>query len=261
MNLSLEGKTAVVCGSTQGIGLATAEELALLGANCILLSRNEASLQEAVQKLDIGNRQLHSYKVAEFSKPEQLRAVINAIVAAQAVQILINNTGGPPPGPIIDAGEDEFIAAFNQHLICNHILTRAVVPGMKEARYGRIINIISTSVKIPNKNLGVSNTIRGGVASWAKTMANELGEFNITVNNVLPGFTGTQRLRSLIQTNAAKRNVSNEVIEREMMHDIPMKRFGDASEIAAMAAFLATPAASYVNGVSIQVDGGRVGSI
>ncbi|HET9277612.1 MAG TPA: SDR family oxidoreductase [Flavitalea sp.] len=261
MNLSLEGKTAVVCGSTQGIGLATAEELALLGANCILLSRNEASLQEAVQKLDIGNRQLHSYKVAEFSKPEQLREVINAIVAAQAVQILINNTGGPPPGPIIDAGEDEFIAAFNQHLICNHILTKAVVPGMKEARYGRIINIISTSVKIPNKNLGVSNTIRGGVASWAKTMANELGEFNITVNNVLPGYTGTQRLRSLIQTNAAKRNVANDIIEREMMHDIPMKRFGEASEIAAMAAFLATPAASYVNGVSIQVDGGRVGSI
>lgn len=261
MNLSLEGKTAVVCGSTQGIGLATAEELALLGANCILLSRNEASLQEAVQKLDIGNRQLHSYKVAEFSKPEQLREVINAIVAAQAVQILINNTGGPPPGPIIDAGEDEFIAAFNQHLICNHILTKAVVPGMKEARYGRIINIISTSVKIPNKNLGVSNTIRGGVASWAKTMANELGEFNITVNNVLPGYTGTQRLRSLIQTNAAKRNVANDIIEREMMHDIPMKRFGEPSEIAAMAAFLATPAASYVNGVSIQVDGGRVGSI
>lgn len=261
MNLSLEGKTAVVCGSTQGIGLATAEELALLGANCILLSRNEASLQEAIQKLDIGNRQLHSYKVAEFSKPELVRAVINAIVAVQPVQILINNTGGPPPGPIIDAGDDEFILAFNQHLICNHILTRAVVPGMKEARYGRIINIISTSVKIPNKNLGVSNTIRGGVASWAKTMANELGEFNITVNNVLPGFTGTQRLRSLIQTNASKRKVSNEVIEKEMMHDIPMKRFGEASEIAAMAAFLATPAASYVNGVSIQVDGGRVGSI
>src|SRR5215204_1730170 len=247
MNLSLEGKTAVVCGSTQGIGLATAEELALLGANCILLSRNESSLQEAVQKLDIGNRQLHSYNVAEFSKPEQLSAVINAIVAAQPVQILINNTGGPPPGPIIDAREDEFITAFNQHLICNHILAKAVVPGMKEARYGRIINVISTSVKIPNKNLGVSNTIRGGVASWAKTMANELGEFNITVNNVLPGYTGTQRLRSLIQTNASKRNVANDIIEREMMHDIPMKRFGEASEIAAMAAFLATPAASYVN--------------
>ena len=261
MNLSLEGKTAVVCGSTQGIGLATAEELALLGANCILLARNESSLQEALQKLDIGNRQLHSYRVADFSNPEQVRTVANAIVAAQPVHILINNTGGPAPGPIIDAAENDFIAAFNQHLICNHILAKAVVPGMKEARYGRIINIISTSVKIPNKNLGVSNTIRGGVASWSKTMANELGQFNITVNNVLPGYTITARLKSIIETNAAKRNVAHDIIEKEMMHDIPLKRFGEASEIGAMAAFLATPAASYVSGVSIQVDGGRVGSI
>ena len=261
MNLSLEGKTAVVCGSTQGIGLAIAEELALLGADCILLSRNESSLQEAIQKLDIANRQLHSYKIADFSKPEQVKKMISEIVASQTIHILINNTGGPAPGPVIDATEDEFIAAFNQHLICNHILARAIVPGMKEAGYGRIINVISTSVKIPNKNLGVSNTIRGGVASWAKTMANELGQFNITVNNVLPGYTGTQRLKSIIEESAAKRNVGREIIEKELLQEIPMKRFGDAVEIAAMAAFLATPAASYVNGVSIQVDGGRVGSI
>jgi 3-oxoacyl-[acyl-carrier protein] reductase len=261
MNLSLEDKTAVVCGSTQGIGLATAEELALLGANCILISRNEALLKQAIQKLDIANRQLHSYKVADFSKPEQVSKAVREVVAEATVHILINNTGGPPPGPIIDASEEDFILAFNQHLICNHILTKAVVPGMKEAGYGRIINIISTSVKIPNKNLGVSNTIRGGVASWAKTLANELGQFNITVNNVLPGYTGTRRLKSLIEKNAARRNVEKDEIEKEMMHEIPMKRFADASEIAAMAAFLATPAASYVNGVSIQVDGGRVGSI
>jgi 3-oxoacyl-[acyl-carrier protein] reductase len=261
MNLSLEEKTAVVCGSTQGIGLAIAEELALLGANCILLSRNETSLQEAVQKLDIANRQLHSYKVADFSNPEQVKDVIQEIVGSDTIHILINNTGGPPPGPIIDATEEEFIAAFNQHLVCNHILAKAVVPGMKRAGYGRIINIISTSVKIPNKNLGVSNTIRGGVASWAKTLANELGQFNITVNNVLPGYTGTQRLKNLIEKNAARRNVEREVIEKEMMHEVPMQRFADASEIAAMAAFLATPAASYVNGVSIQVDGGKIGSI
>ena len=261
MNLSIEGKTAVVCGSTQGIGLAIAEELALLGANCILLARNEAGLQEAILKLDIANRQLHSYKVADFSIPEQVKQRIAEIVALQPVHILINNTGGPPPGPIINNNEEDFISAFNQHLICNHILTRAVVPGMKDAGYGRIINVISTSVKVPNKNLGVSNTIRGGVASWAKTLANELGQFNITVNNVLPGYTGTQRLKSIIQNNAAKRSVATEVVEKEWMEEIPMKRFADASEIAAMAAFLATPAASYVNGVSIQVDGGRVGSI
>jgi len=261
MNLSLEEKTAVVCGSTQGIGLAIAEELALLGANCILLSRNELSLKEAVQKLNITNRQLHSYKVADFSKSEEVKTAIQQIASAHTIHILINNTGGPPPGPIIEAGEDDFIAAFNQHLICNQILTQAVVPGMKNAGYGRIINVISTSVKIPNKNLGVSNTIRGAVASWAKTMANELGQFNITVNNVLPGYTDTQRLKSLIEKNAAKRNVDREVIEKELMQEIPMGRFGNAAEVASMAAFLATPAASYVNGVSIQVDGGRVGSI
>lgn len=261
MNLSLEGKTAVVCGSTQGIGLAIAEELALLGANCILLSRNEPALQEAVQKLDIANRQLHFYKIADFSKPGEVSKAINEIVSAQPVHILVNNTGGPPPGPIIDANPEEFIVAFNQHLVCNHILTKAVVPGMKEAHYGRIINIISTSVKIPNKNLGVSNTIRGGVASWAKTMANELGQFNITVNNILPGYTSTQRLKAIIQKNAQKRNVSEKVIEEEMISEIPMKRFGESVETASMAAFLATPAASYVTGVSIQVDGGRVGSI
>jgi 3-oxoacyl-[acyl-carrier protein] reductase len=261
MNLSLEEKTAVVCGSTQGIGLAIAEELALLGANCILISRNESALQEALHKLDIASRQLHSYEVADFSKPEQVKTVIQKIVSSHTIHILINNTGGPPPGPAIDATEDEFTAAFNQHLICNQILVKAVVPGMKEANYGRIINVISTSVKIPHKNLGVSNTIRGGVASWAKTLANELGQFNITVNNVLPGFTSTQRLRSVIEGNAARRNVDREAIEKEMLREIPMNRFGDVAEIASVAAFLASPAASYVNGVSIQVDGGRTGSI
>jgi 3-oxoacyl-[acyl-carrier protein] reductase len=261
MNLSLEGKLAVVCGSTQGIGLAIAEELALLGANCILMARNEETLKDAVSKLDISNRQLHEYRVADFSKPDQVRNEIDEIVSAQTVHVLVNNTGGPPAGPILSAREEEFLSAFQQHLICNHILTKAAVPGMKEAGYGRIINIISTSVKIPLKNLGVSNSIRGAVAAWAKTMSNELGQFNITVNNILPGSTTTGRLNMLMEKTAEKRNTNKDVIEKEMMEEIPMKRFGDVAEIAAVAAFLASPAASYVNGVSIPVDGGRTGSI
>ena len=261
MNLSLEGKLAVVCGSTQGIGLAIAEELALLGANCILMARNEESLKEAISKLEISNRQLHEYRVADFSKPNQVKNEIEEIVAAQTVHILVNNTGGPPAGPAFSAKEDEFLNAFQQHLICNHILAQAVVPGMKEAGYGRIINIISTSVKIPLKNLGVSNTIRGAVASWAKTLANELGQFNITVNNILPGSITTGRLNSIMEQTAERRNTTKEAIEREMIEEIPMKRIGDVSEIAAVAAFIASPAASYVNGVSIPVDGGRTGSI
>ena len=261
MNLSLEGKNAIICGSTQGIGLAIAEELALLGANCILVARNEETLKQAIQKLDIALRQQHDWLVADFSEPESLRAVIKKFTANRLVHILVNNTGGPPGGPITEATEQSFIDTFNQHLVCNHILTTAVIPGMKQEGYGRVINIISTSVKIPLKNLGVSNTIRGAVASWAKTMANELGAFNITVNNVLPGFTQTTRLQTIIDDAAKKANTEPEAMAKKMMEDVPMKRFADAGEVAAVAAFLASPAASYVNGVSIPVDGGRTGSI
>lgn len=261
MNLSLEGKYAVVCGSTQGIGLAIAGELALLGANCTLIARNEEALQKAILHLDIALRQQHDYLVADFSKPGEVKKVIEGHVAGKPVHILVNNTGGPPAGPVTEATEEAFLNAFNQHLVCNHILSKAVIPAMQKEKYGRIINIISTSVKIPLKNLGVSNTIRGAVASWAKTMANELGQFNITVNNVLPGSTATQRLTTLIENIARKGNIVVDVVEKNMMDEIPMKRFGDAAEIAAVAAFLASPAASYVNGVSIPVDGGRTGSI
>lgn len=261
MNLSLEGKYAVVCGSTQGIGLAVAEELSLLGASCTLIARNEDALKAAIHGLDISLRQQHNYLVADFSKPESLKEVIAAHVDSHPVHILINNTGGPPGGPITEATEDAFLATFNQHLICNHILAKAVIPSMKKEGYGRIVNIISTSVKIPLRNLGVSNTIRGAVASWAKTLANEVGQFNITVNNVLPGFTSTQRLSTLIDSIAKRGNAVAAEVEKGMVEEVPMKRFADASEVAAVAAFLASPAASYVNGVSIPVDGGRTGSI
>jgi 3-oxoacyl-[acyl-carrier protein] reductase len=261
MNLSLEGKNAVICGSTQGIGLAIAEELALLGANCTLMARSEEALRSVIVNLDISLRQAHGYLVAGFSDANEVRKVIEQHVRHQVVHILINNTGGPPPGPIIDAKEEDFVKAFNQHLICNHILTKAAVPSMKNEGYGRIINIISSSVKIPLNNMGVSNTTRGAVASWAKTMANELAEFNITVNNLLPGRISTQRLSSLIETAAKNGKVPTEIVEKNMINEIPMKRFGEVSEIAAVAAFLASPAASYLSGVSIPVDGGRTGTI
>jgi 3-oxoacyl-[acyl-carrier protein] reductase len=261
MNLSLEGKMAIVCGSTQGIGLAIAKELALLGANCTLIARNEEALKSAINDLDNTLLQQHGYLVADFSKPDTLRTIVQTHVNDHSVHILVNNTGGPPGGPITEASDQEFLNAFNQHLICNHILTKAVIPSMKKEGYGRIINIISTSVKIPLRNLGVSNTIRAAVASWSKTMSLELGEFNITVNNVLPGFTRTQRLDSIVSNAASSKKRSKEEIEKEMELEVPLKRFGDVSEIAAVAAFLASPAASYVNGVSVAVDGGRTGSI
>jgi 3-oxoacyl-[acyl-carrier protein] reductase len=261
MNLSLEGKKAIVCGSTQGIGLAIAEELALLGAQCTLIARNEEALKSAVNKLDTSLQQQHNYLLADFNQPDEVKKTIEAYTAANTVHILINNTGGPAAGPITEATEDAFLNTFNQHLICNHILATACIPSMKKEGYGRIVNIISTSVRIPLKNLGVSNTIRGAVASWAKTLSNEVGQFNITVNNVLPGFTNTNRLTTLIDNMAKKGNTVIDMVEKNMLEEVPMKRFAEASEVAAVAAFLASPAASYVNGVSIPVDGGRTGSI
>lgn len=261
MNLSLEGKNAIICGSSQGIGYAIAEELALMGANCILLARNEERLKTAASQLDTTLRQTHSYYVADFNDQNAVKDLIQKITAEKTIHILINNTGGPPAGPIVDATPEQFLAAYNQHLIINHILTTAVMQGMKKEGFGRIVNIISTSVRIPLKNLGVSNTTRGAVASWAKTMSNELAQFGITVNNVLPGFTRTQRLEQIIDNTMQKGSKSQDEVEKAMTEEVPAKRFGDPAEVAAVAAFLASPAAAYVNGVSIPVDGGRTGSI
>jgi 3-oxoacyl-[acyl-carrier protein] reductase len=261
MNLSLEGKKAIVCGSSQGIGYAVAEELALMGANCILLARNEENLKIAVSQLDTSIRQMHRHHAIDFNEEEALKALIQSILTEGPVHILVNNSGGPPAGPITEATEEQFLKAFHQHLITSHILTKAVMEGMKSEGYGRIINIISTSVKIPLKNLGVSNTIRGAMASWAKTMSNELAQYGITVNNVLPGLTRTQRLDSLVASIAKKESLPVETVEKNMMSEVPAQRFGEAAEIAAVAAFLASPAAAYVNGTSIPVDGGRTGSI
>ncbi len=261
MNLSLENKNAIICGGSQGIGLAIAQELAMLGVNCILVARNEIKLQEALLHLDASLGQRHSFGAIDFNDYSLTEKWISELIKTVPVDILINNSGGPASGPIVQATAEQFLQAYNQHLVTNHIMATAVIPGMKERRFGRIINIISTSVKIPLANLGVSNTTRGAVASWSKTMANELGAFGITVNNVLPGATRTQRLETIISNNATKKNKSESEIEQEMIHEIPAGRFGEPAEIAAVAAFLASPAAGYVNGVSIAVDGGRTGSI
>jgi 3-oxoacyl-[acyl-carrier protein] reductase len=261
MNISLIEKHALICGSTQGIGRAIAHELARLGATCTLMARNEEALQETLRTLPTPAGQIHHYLVADFSVPGTVRTAIAAHTASLPVHILVNNTGGPAAGPIEQANTEQFEKAFSQHLVCNHILAQACLPSMKEARYGRIINIISTSVRIPLKNLGVSNTIRGAVAAWAKSLSNEVARHGITVNSILPGYTKTARLDSLIAFTAEKRGMHPDDLAREMEADIPAGRFGEPGEIAAVAAFLASPAASYVNGISIPVDGGRTGSI
>jgi 3-oxoacyl-[acyl-carrier protein] reductase len=261
MNLDLVNKYAIVCGSTQGIGKAAAVELALLGANVTLIARNEEKLKTVLQELNTAKGQRHDFIVADFADAESVRKAITQRVQKGAVHILVNNTGGPAAGQAIDASEEEFLKAFHAHLICNQILVRAVVPGMRSAAYGRIINVISTSVKIPIKGLGVSNTIRGAVASWSKTLSSELGQYGITVNNVLPGASMTARLESIIKTKAEKSGKSFDEVKREMESEIPMGRISEAHEIASAIAFLASPAAGYINGINLPVDGGRTGSL
>jgi 3-oxoacyl-[acyl-carrier protein] reductase len=262
MNLNLENKRAFVCGSTQGIGKAIAIELSTLGAEVILIARNEEKLKQTLTELIAKKGQKHSYICVDFSHPATLKEKVESrLKESGPVHILINNTGGPPSGKAIDASLDEFVHAFKNHLLCSHVLVQAVTPGMKEAGYGRIINIISTSVKQPIPGLGVSNTIRAAVANWAKTLSVELAPFGITVNNVLPGATETSRLSTIIEKRAEKNAVSKEAVALEMQHEIPARRFASASEIAGAAAFLATPAAGYINGINLPVDGGRTASL
>ena len=254
---------ALVGGSTQGIGRAVAQALSERGCAITLLARNEDRLRETAATLPAPTGHVHDYLVADFDDPSHLVGVVQAYLTQHPAgfHILVNNTGGPAGGPLLDASVAALQAAFNQHVVCNHLLAQAVVPGMRAAGFGRIINIISTSVKVPLAGLGVSNTIRGAVASWAKTLANELGPHGITVNNVLPGATLTQRHTSLIEKKMAQTGQSAEAIEAEMLKQIPARRFGLAAEVAAAVAFLASPAAGYINGTSVPVDGGRTGAL
>lgn len=262
MNLSLENKHAIVCGSTQGIGKAAAMELALLGATVTLVARNENELQKVCKELPSPFNQKHDTIAVDFSNAEELKLKIEKYISEKkTIHILVNNTGGPSGGAITEAKTEEFISTFSKHLVCNHILAMAVLKGMKDAGYGRIINIISTSVKQPIKGLGVSNTIRAAVANWSKTLAGEVASFNITVNNILPGATNTIRLQSLMEAKSKRTGKSVDELKQEMIAEIPMKRIADASEIANAIAFLASPAAGYITGINLTVDGGRTLSL
>jgi len=262
MNLDLSGKTAIVCGSTQGLGFACAVEIALLGANVILMARNEDKLKLCLQSLDGSNGQKHDYIVADFADPQLVKAAMEQFEKKQkTVHILVNNTGGPAGGTIMAAKEEEFLQAFNAHLICNHILVQALVPGMQEANFGRIINIISTSVKQPIPGLGVSNTIRAAVANWSKTLAGELGKYGITVNNVLPGFTKTVRADYVIKKKATDTGKNEADVTKELVAEIPAGRMGLPEEFGAVVAFLCSPAAGYISGINLPVDGGRTLSL
>ena len=261
MDLNLAGKHALVCGGSEGIGRAAAFELASLGANVTVLARREDALQAVVEALSNNGSQRHGLLVADIAATDTLRETVAALAATAPVHILINNTGGPPGGAAHSAAIDAYLDAFHKHLVANQTLLQAVLPGMRDANWGRIVNVISTSVYEPIANLGVSNTIRGAVASWAKTLSRELGADGITVNNVLPGYTRTQRLDQILSDRSSATGKTRDEIAAGMLASVPVGRFADANEIGGVIAFLCVPAAAYVNGQSIAVDGGRMQSI
>jgi len=261
MDLDLSNRHALVCGASGGIGRAAAEELAALGATVTVLARRESVLREVVSGLAGGADRGHALAVADTGDSEGLARAVAAVVERRPVHILVNNTGGPPGGPLHAANTDALDEAFRRHVIANQVLLQAVLPGMRQAGWGRIINVVSTSVREPIPGLGVSNTVRGAVASWAKTLAGELAADGITVNNVLPGFTETGRIRQLVSERAAREGRSEEEVRRDMEAQVPAGRFARPEETGGVIAFLCSPAAAYVNGVSLAVDGGRTRSI
>jgi 3-oxoacyl-[acyl-carrier protein] reductase len=258
MESTLIGKTALVGGSTQGIGKATAKLLADKGASIVLLARNIDKLKKTRLELNTEMGQIHSILVADFNNPNKVTEVVKGYIKEENdINILVNNTGGPPAGSILNSSSQNFNDAFTNHLINNHNLARLLIPGMKKSGYGRIINIISTSVKAPLNGLGVSNTVRAAVANWSKTLSNELALDAITVNNVLPGATLTERLTNIIADRALKDELDQFIVKEKMLNEIPMKRFAEPNEIAAAVAFLASSEASYITGINLPVDGGR----
>lgn len=258
MDLDLSGRHALVCGASEGIGRAAAHELALLGADVTVLARRADVLAEVAAALPRPREdQRHGHLAVDMDDTAALKAAVEALAAARPVHVLVNNTAGPPGGPAHAADPAAYLATFQRHLIGGQTLLQAVLPGMRAAGFGRLVNVISTSVKEPIPNLGVSNTVRGAVASWAKTLAAELAADGITVNNVLPGFTETGRLASLMAANARASGKTEDDVAAGMRATIPAGRFGRPEETAAAIAFLCSPAAAYITGQSLAVDGGR----
>ncbi|MFZ6023766.1 MAG: SDR family oxidoreductase [Bacteroidota bacterium] len=262
MNLDLTGKTALVCGASQGLGAAVAQELALMGANVYLLARNEENLKGVLHSLDTALQQQHGYFVADTSEPSTVASLVSDfIVKGHTIDILVNNSGGPASGPLLQTAAEDIEKSFRSHLVTAHTLAQLAVPGMQAKGFGRIINIVSTSVKQPINGLGISNTVRAAVANWAKTLANEIGKYGITVNNVLPGYTKTDRLDYLFGKQATDAGTTVDTIVDKTVALIPAGRLGEPEEFAAAVAFLCSPAAAYINGINLPVDGGRTGGL
>ncbi len=258
--MSLRGKWALVCGSSQGIGLAIAKSFASEGVNLVLIARNEEKLLKIKSELEkLVQVKVLALDLANLSHlVEKLNPLLKSI---EGIDILVNNSGGPKSGPLVEADPKDFLEAFQSHVLAAQVISKSLLPKMKTKKFGRIINIISTSVKIPISNLGVSNTIRGAMANWSKSMANEVAAWGVTVNNVLPGYTKTERLEILKSNSSQRLGLSESQLEQQWLDSIPAKRFASPEEIASAVLFLASFEASYINGINLPVDGGRTGCL
>ena len=258
---SLTGRRALVCGASRGIGRAIATLFAEAGANVTAIARDGDSLAAMVSELARGSDE-HTPIAVDLTQFDSLTEAVERASGQEGdFDILVNNSGGPVAGPASEAEPDAFRQAFQQHLLASQVLVKLVAPGMKRRGVGRIINVISTSVKEPIPGLGVSNTVRGAVANWAKTLAYELGPHGITVNNLLPGYTKTDRLTYIFGQRAERDGTSLDAVERQAMARVPLGRFARPDEIASAALFLASDAAAYINGINLPVDGGRTLSL
>ena len=261
MKINLKDKKALIGGSSKGLGYAVAKQLAICGATVTLVSRNEALLKKNIIELNKLTGIEHNYLLVDYNQPEKYKQIIEGFFQKNIIDILVNNTQGPPAGDVFSVNENDYQKSFDL-LFKNTInTTNSAIKGMKKNNWGRIINMTSVSVKEPLAYLALSNTIRSAVTSWGKTLSMESGQFNITVNNILTGFFNTERLNQLNSEKAKKFNISTDEVFNKMSEMVPLKRIGEPEEFGYLIAFLASDYADYINGANIPIDGGLLKSM
>lgn len=261
ISIDLKGKRALIGGGSQGLGAAIAKSFAEAGAEVVLLARSEEKLHKITNSLPAASGIRHSYLSVDMTRPEVLKREITSLLKSSPVDILVNNTGGPPPGTVLEMESEDYKKAYSLLFEPVELLTSLVIPGMKERGYGRIINCTSVTVKEPKPELVLSNTLRAMIITWAKSLSTAVGSFGITVNNLLTGYFETERLAEVAAKKASLENISSSTIMKAMATQTALQRIGDPSEFASVAAFLASPLASYITGTSIPVDGGYLRSV
>ena len=260
MNISLKGRTALVGGSTRGLGKAIAMQLAASGATITLMARNEEKLKSVLDELPSGEGQLHEYLVVDFADFEKCKDIVSAYFQTKKIDILVNNTNGPAAGGVLQKSIDDYQRSFDLLFKTVVFITMEALKGMQHNQFGRIINLASITVREPSPNLVLSNSIRSAVASWAKTLSRDIAPEGITVNNILTGYFDTERLDEINNLQSANKGISLQEFKDQMKLQVPARRFGRPEEFGWLVAFLASEQAAYITGANIPIDGGLLKS-